>query len=394
MSLPPPQNPNSVPNRTPFDDDLLNDPNAPRHTQPLTSQTPPVTPSSATSSTQTSLPSGPSTVSGAPALPRQVTINDTPTKATTTLDWRRLPMSVVVGLAMTGGALVVILLSTAVGHLIPHNVKQNTDPNLSLPHPTPSAPRVVMVPPSSTPDPANDLPTPETPPTPQPPQVQATPDTSAPDNTSTDEATPDTSSTSDATPDDSSPDSTSPDTIAPAATPTPNTSPSPNATPDTNIVNGVYHSRRHRYSIQPPDNFRVIQRGRRTAWHGPDETKLLIESGGAGGASPREGWEKLDRALQRKYGARYQNRGIRDTVINGRPAAVWEFDLDTKTGRVHKMDVAVHEGNRGFAVLATAPVDKFESWRPRFDSAIQSLQIEAETQNEASATSSPTPDGY
>lgn len=131
-----------------------------------------------------------------------------------------------------------------------------------------------------------------------------------------------------------------------------------------------------------------MQKGRRTNWHGPDSTKLLVEVGGAGDISPRQSWEKLERALQRKYGAKYQSKGIRETTINGKQAAVWEFELETKSGKVRKMDVAIHDGTKGFAVLATAPVDKFETWRPQFDKAIQSLQIEN------SATPTPTPDGY
>ena len=367
MSLPPNPNQNPVPNRTPFDDDLLNDPNAPRHTQPL-----PAPQQSAPSSTGNALPSGPSAV--APSLPPQVAVNGTAAKTTntTSLSERRFPLSVIVGLAMVGGALLVILVSMALGKLMPRSNNQKTA-QTTLKTPTPSAPQVVMVPPS-TPD-ANNLPTPQ-----QPanslqndvsPDNSTTPDISSPDGA----PTPNSSDADTSTPDTS-------DTDSPDADATPQTNASQTSAPD-----GVYRSRKRNYSIRPPKDFRIVQSGRRTAWHGPQDTKLLVEIGAVDSSSPRKGWEKLDRALQKKYGAKYQNGGIRETTINGRQAAVWEFDLELKSGRVHKMDVAIHEGNRGFAVLATAPADDFENWRTRFENTIQSLQIESKD-----AKSTETPD--
>lgn len=352
MSFPPNPNQNPVPNRTPFDDDLLNDPDAPRHTQPL-----PAPQQSATSSTGSALPSGPSAV--APSLPPQVAVNGTPAQPTTTsLSERRFPLSVVVGLAMVGGALLVILVSTVLGKLMPRPINQKTA-QTTLQTPTPRAPQIVMAP--STPD-ANDLPTPQQPDS--SPQNDVLPDDSmTPDIVAPDISSPDGSPTPDA-----------PDINAPDVDATPQTN-----TSQTSATDGVYHSRKRNYSIRPPKDFRIVQSGRRTAWHGPEETKLLVEIGAVDSSSPRKGWEKLDRALQKKYGAKYQNGGIRETTINGRQAAVWEFDLELKSGRVHKMDVAIHEGNRGFAVLATAPADNFENWRTRFENTIQSLQIESKS---------------
>ena len=136
--------------------------------------------------------------------------------------------------------------------------------------------------------------------------------------------------------------------------------------------------KRRAYSIRPPREFRVVQKGRRTIWKAPNGAQLLVEVGDNDGEAPRAGWEKLDRALARKYGSRYQSRGIRNTTLNGREAAAWEFDLKQKNGVVvRKMDVAVVDGKNGYAVLASAPVEKFEAMRPTFDRVLDSFQIES-----------------
>ncbi len=138
-----------------------------------------------------------------------------------------------------------------------------------------------------------------------------------------------------------------------------------------------YIERKRSYSIRPPSGFEISQRGRRTVWQGPGKSQFLVEVGDANGESPRAGWEELEKGLQSKYGSRYRSHGIRDTTINGRDAAIWEFELQTPKGRVRKMDVAVHDGKNGYAVLGSAPAADFESYRPGFERAIRSLQIES-----------------
>jgi hypothetical protein len=471
MSLPP--------NRTPFDDDLVT-PNAPRHTQPLPAQQPssvPNTPPGAQSSTGSplppTLPSGPSTVPGAPPLPRQVIPGDDDAPAkTTTLSARRVPMSVIVGLAAVGGAIGVVMLSGAFGRLAPRpdspgvitaEQEQARAANQDATgKSTPTAPRVaVAAPRTSTPAAAN------------PAANQKGLDSTNSNVSKSDAAnSSDTSPNSDALPNDApTPDivvqndqsernvrprsnrnaaSASRDTNDTSGNDSPNSdlsnsdsrnsdssgsdrtdsrtprnedlSSSGNASgnssasgadnagnrrdneknnagqnsdvPDagTTSARGIEYSnggakpryieRKRSYSIRPPSGFEISQRGRRTVWQGPGKSQFLVEVGDANGESPRAGWEELERGLQRKYGSRYRSHGIRDTTINGRDAAIWEFELQTPKGRVRKMDVAVHNGKNGYAVLGSAPAADFENYRPGFERAIRSLQIESNKGND------------
>lgn len=479
MSLPP--------NRTPFDDDLVT-PNAPRHTQPLPAQQPssvPNTPPGAQSSTGSppppAFPSGPSTVSGAPPLPRQVIPgdDDAPTK-TTTLGAGRVPMSVIIGTAMVCGAIGVVMLSSTFGRLAPRpdspgvitaEQEQARAANQDATgKSTPTAPRVaVAAPRTSTPaaanpaahqkglDPTNssastsadanagaassgdaslngalpnDAPTPDI--VVQNDQSQRnvrprfnrnaasasrdTNDTSGNDSSNSDSRNSDLSNSDSRNSDSSGSDRTDSrmprhEDLSSGSNAGGNTSGNSNAGGADNIGNrrdnendnagqnsnvpdegatsarGIEYSnggakpryieRKRSYSIRPPSGFEISQRGRRTVWQGPGKSQFLVEVGDANGESPRAGWEQLERGLQRKYGSRYTSYGIRDTTINGRDAAIWEFELQTPKGRVRKMDVAVHNGQNGYAVLGSAPAADFENYRPGFERAIRSLQIES-----------------
>ena len=506
MSLPPPSNQNPVPNRTPFDDDLVANPNAPRHTQPLPAQQPapvpvvppaspaPQTPTNAQSSTQPTftptftpttpspLPSGPSTFSGVPSsgvptsgvppLPRQVipADDDAPVQ-TTTLSARRVPMSVIVGLAMVGGAIGVVMLSSAFGRLAPRpdspgviTAEQEQSRNANQTATAPAAlatPRVAVAPPRTSKPAANG-------------QTDS-------DSTDSNSANADLTNPDDVSPDDASLDAPMPDVAEPGGQDgrgvrsgsgsNPNVATTPRRTNDTsnNRVsdNGAvdsdapnddtadsstprnqdlrsdsnrnlsrdnsgsansgdnrsdnsaandpaasprdieysnqdvkprYVERRRSYSIRPPSGFQIAQRGRRTVWQGPGKAQFLVEVGDAEGASPRQDWENLERGLRRKYGKRYRGYGIRETTINGRQAAIWEFELQTPAGRVRKVDVAVHDGKNGYAVLGSAPAEDFENYRPAFDRAIRSLQIDSSKSNDNSDSgqtdSSATAEGY
>lgn len=434
------------PNRTPFDDDLVTDPNAPRHTQPLPARqpAPPASPN-AQSSTQSTLPSGPSTVSGAPPLPRQVIPNDDDAPAkTTTLNPRRVPMSVIVGLAAVGGAIGVVMLSGAFGRLAPRpdspgvitaEQERAREANQTAPVQTaPATPRVVIVPPrTSTPDSTSEVNSDSSTANPDDasPAAVPTPDIVVPDNqaargvasgsnpaatsprgtgdastsdastdgasasadgASNDEADSDTSRNRDRSSrgdrrnrderddkdknkDKNKDDENSSESTDAATSPR-----------DIEYSNGGvrprYIERKRSYSIRPPGGFRIAQRGRRTVWQGPGKAQFLVEVGEAEGASPREGWEQLERSLQRKYGSRYRSYGILETTVNGRQAAIWEFELRTPKGRVRKMDVAVHDGKNGYAVLGSAPAADFENYRPVFERAIRSLEIGGNQSNE------------
>jgi hypothetical protein len=160
---------------------------------------------------------------------------------------------------------------------------------------------------------------------------------------------------------------------------------------DTGSRNGVnssgrrYSSRRG-YAIIPPAGYKLQRSGRRTVWRGPGGEQILVETGSTNG-TPREGWERLDKALSRKYGSKYRNRGIRETTLAGKPAAVWEFEIDTPRGTQRKIDIAVHHGGRGYAILGEAPANRFEVARPRIEAAIQSFELQRRRE-EASSTRS------
>jgi hypothetical protein len=110
-------------------------------------------------------------------------------------------------------------------------------------------------------------------------------------------------------------------------------------------------------------------------WRGPNGEQILVETGSTNG-TPREGWERLDKALSRKYGSKYRNRGIRETTMAGKSAAVWEFEIDTPSGTQRKIDIAVHHQGRGYAVLGQAPAERFEDARPRIEAAIRSFELQ------------------
>lgn len=139
--------------------------------------------------------------------------------------------------------------------------------------------------------------------------------------------------------------------------------------------NGVFRHPRIGYSVRPPAGFRLRRIGTRTSWQSADGS-MLIETTEKPGPSARRGWERLDAAFIKKYGPRYRMLRLQDTLINGRPAAIWEFELTSRSGTVtRKMDVATVTGGRGYAALFAAPADRFETLRPQFEAALNSLQL-------------------
>lgn len=150
------------------------------------------------------------------------------------------------------------------------------------------------------------------------------------------------------------------------------------------------HKSRHRgralYSIAPPEGWRRGQSAGRATWRGPNGAQLLVEVAPDVTSSPRADWEKLSRAFEKKYGPRYRSLGIHETTLAGRPASQWEFELDSPSGATtHKIDIAVHAGGRGYAVLGSAPSDKFDQMRPQLDAAINSFQLHSLSSDQDSA---------
>ncbi len=122
--------------RTPFDDELVNDPGAPRDTQPLK---PPASRATGLGNRPSSLPPQvvPATTNGAAdddAFPPQAA--GMPSSALTPLT-RRIPLGTLIGLAMAAGALGVIVVSAIVGRVIPrpepaHIMPKDAPPSLPL----------------------------------------------------------------------------------------------------------------------------------------------------------------------------------------------------------------------------------------------------------------------
>jgi hypothetical protein len=118
-------------------------------------------------------------------------------------------------------------------------------------------------------------------------------------------------------------------------------------------------------------------------WQGPSGAELLVETTSSAGPSPRADWEKLDKSLARKYGSRYRSLGIRETTLAGLPAAVWEFELESKSGATtRKIDVAVHKGGRGYAVMGSAPAGRFDEVKPQIEEALNSFSLSSPKRQE------------
>ena len=379
--------------RTPFDDDLVTDPGAPKGTQPL--------PSQARGGAQPIRPSRllPPSVGNAPAPyagvtpvtpPAQVgapTTTSAPPNDTSQLSLKRTPLSTIIGLSMAGGAVAVLLISAVV-----RGVTQRTLELAVPPTPVPA-----MAPPASN---SELMPTPgavESPSAVTSPQHSAdiAPPSDAPKVDSVtvthspapqpDKGQPVTSTASSDVrhdPDNQTPEKqdnaaapvistdTKPTPAKQDATPTPQT----DGTADSSTPQPYTH-RRAGYTITPPAGFKLVQRGQRTVWHGPDGAALLVETTTRPGLSPFGDWLRLDAALRLKYGRRYRSHGIDNTTIAGQPAATWDFELDTDKGTIRKIDVGVQSNGRGYAILGSAPVLKFDAARSKIESAIRSFDL-------------------
>jgi hypothetical protein len=375
--------------RTPFDDPDQSGHDVPdsKRTQPLPSphttrrvggvlgglQNPAATPAS----------SSPPPVSVAPpanVAPPVVNVDDDDYDATLTsrlpVSGRKpkwLPLPTLIGLTAAGGALLVVLVPALMRRVIP------TVPMKSMPAPTtPTSNSVVMVPPDATGNVVVEEVAPATEDAgisqPQVPRSQApaaNPPVEAPRD-----STPRTSAPSTSLPveESESDGEKSVNEEAPSSRETPREPSRSTSYPETSsstTSGDNFVNRREGYAIAPPAGFSLSRTGRRTTWKGPRGSQLLVETSPSVNGSPREGWEKLDKALARKYGSRYQSFGIRETTMAGRPAAVWEFQI----GDTRKIDIAVHDKGRGYAVLGSAPSGRFEEVRPHLESAISSFEL-------------------
>lgn len=129
------------------------------------------------------------------------------------------------------------------------------------------------------------------------------------------------------------------------------------------------------YSLILPPGVTLLQRGQRAIWRGPDGAQVMVETTSSPGRSARSGWEMLHRVLMRKYGHRYRLYGITDTQFAGRPAAAWQFELQTEQGTLRKLDIAVLDRGKGYGVLVSAPLERFADFWPQFAATLRSFRL-------------------
>lgn len=295
---------------------------------------------------------------------------------------RMLPTGTLVGLAMVGGAFIVLALSALFKHVVPRAQTR------SLPPPLSTGPRIAEAPaedsqgltPQEEADAARraqadelnsrrDRTTEESSSSSSGVIVDNNSGFASPDEETTNE--PVTHDSEDASGTASSREERRTESESRDEGDEPDTDRDRNATSTNSSGSNRFEHDRTGYRIKPPSGFSLQKTGRRTVWRGPRGSQLLVETSGSPGASPRADWEQLDKALSKKYGSRYRSLGIRETTLAGRPAAVWEFEI----GDTRKVDVAVHHKGTGYAVLAEAPSEEFENMRPQLESAIRSFEL-------------------
>ncbi len=422
----------SNPNRTPFDDALLPDPHAPRDTQPLTPRVAPsqaqsgrrlppqVVPPSALDDDDTPGAAGQSVSPS--SLPASLPAYAAP--ARTGPLTRRLPTPTLIGLAMVGGALGLVLILALVSRFTSRLQMQNLRPDGAVPTISGPASGEIMSAPgepggAGVSGAESGLATRESPEGAGAPSVKIIPGRRAAGSSvaapSTRDDEEDSGSLSSAGKSRSSSrsdesvvsgarrlDTRASSDSAPARGEADGGESDPGSDSDDEPVSrsserefggGASNSSRSEthlgrgYAITPPPGWRLVQSGRRTIWRGPGGAQILVETATVGARSPRRDWEKMDAAFSRKYGKRYRSRGVSDTSLAGREAAAWEFDLETRSGTTRKLDVAVHHRGQGYAVLGSAPAGRFEQLRPQLEAALQSFELRRSEEGREGASS-------
>jgi hypothetical protein len=387
-------NTSNMPNRTPFDNNLVDDPHAPRHTQPL--------PASPQHPQAAGPGAGQRAGAGRPrSLPPQVVTGSLRDDEDDDLYFRQprqrqgLPTATVIGVAMMAGALVVIIVSSVVFRVVPRPqsplLRPQNAPAPGLVAPAKSAKKAIA----------------------EAPAEEGSP--TAPESGGEPEAAAGTSASETTNGSESRGDGEGRETVAGDKEELTGTrlaageergsgrtgaevrEREPDGSDAADERSGVERSRANRsraaeperdeparggdhfvsersgYAISPPAGFTLQKSGRRTTWRGPDGAQLLVETAAVGERSPRADWERMDKGFRKKYGDRYRSYGIYETTLAGHPAAAWEFEI----GATRKIDVAVHHRGTGYAVLGAAPAARFEQVRPQIEAAIRSFRLPA-----------------
>ncbi|MCW3095940.1 MAG: hypothetical protein JWL77_1558, partial [Chthonomonadaceae bacterium] len=137
------------------------------------------------------------------------------------------------------------------------------------------------------------------------------------------------------------------------------------------------------YQIEYPEGWtctRDVNSARvRTTFTAPEPgVSFLVDTGVASSADPYKNWREMDRSFRSSYKQKYQLLGLTRTSQGSASPALWQFIL-TPSGHsaIEKSDFGLVQGRTGYAVLASAPPDRWGDWESPFKHIRESLQISA-----------------
>ncbi len=103
-----------------------------------------------------------------------------------------------------------------------------------------------------------------------------------------------------------------------------------------------------------------------------------IEKGDRTSSSPpiAVDWHASEKRLQSKYGSGYKRLRMEGTTLLGRPAGLWEYELE-KPGnpRLRKRYIGTADGWNSYVLSLTAPANSFDEWKSDFDRVTGSLAM-------------------
>jgi len=105
---------------------------------------------------------------------------------------------------------------------------------------------------------------------------------------------------------------------------------------------------------------------------------VSIEKGDRTSSSPAIAvdWRESEKRLQSRYGAGYKRLRMEGATLLGRPAGLWEYELE-KPGspRLHKCYIGTADGWTSYVLSMTAPANCFDQWKSDFDRITGSLAM-------------------
>lgn len=105
---------------------------------------------------------------------------------------------------------------------------------------------------------------------------------------------------------------------------------------------------------------------------------VSIEKGDRTSSSPAipVDWRAAEKRLQSRYGSGYKRLRMEGTTLLGRPAGLWEYELE-KPGspRLRKRYIGTADGWTSYVLSVTAPASDFDQWKSDFDRITGSLSM-------------------